>query len=39
VTPLRDGMNRAAKAYAAARDPVDPGVLVLSRFCRGSGRA
>jgi trehalose 6-phosphate synthase len=32
VTPLRDGMNLAAKEYVACQDPEDPGVLVLSRF-------
>ena len=32
VTPLRDGMNLVAKEYIAAQDPLDPGVLVLSRF-------
>jgi trehalose 6-phosphate synthase len=32
VTPLRDGMNLVAKEYIAAQDPVDPGVLILSRF-------
>jgi len=32
VTPLRDGMNLVAKEYVASQDPVDPGVLVLSRF-------
>ncbi len=32
ITPLRDGMNLVAKEYAAAQDPQDPGVLVLSRF-------
>ncbi len=32
VTPLRDGMNLVAKEYAAAQNPDDPGVLVLSRF-------
>lgn len=32
VTPLRDGMNLVAKEYVAAQDPLDPGVLVLSRF-------
>jgi trehalose 6-phosphate synthase len=32
VTPLRDGMNLVAKEYAAAQDPADPGVLVLSQF-------
>lgn len=32
VTPLRDGMNLVAKEYAAAQDPEDPGVLVLSPF-------
>lgn len=32
VTPMRDGMNLVAKEYVAAQDPVDPGVLVLSRF-------
>jgi trehalose 6-phosphate synthase len=32
VTPLRDGMNLVAKEYVAAQDPVDPGVLLLSRF-------
>ncbi len=30
VTPLRDGMNLVAKEFAAAQDPEDPGVLVLS---------
>ena len=32
VTPLQDGMNLVAKEYVAAQNPVDPGVLVLSRF-------
>lgn len=32
VTPLRDGMNLVAKEYAAAQDPEDPGVLILSKF-------
>jgi trehalose 6-phosphate synthase len=32
VTPMRDGMNLVAKEYVAAQDPLDPGVLVLSRF-------
>lgn len=32
VTPLRDGMNLVAKEYIAAQNPLDPGVLVLSRF-------
>jgi trehalose 6-phosphate synthase len=32
VTPLHDGMNLVAKEYVAAQNPVDPGVLVLSRF-------
>ncbi len=32
VTPLRDGMNLVAKEYVAAQEPVDPGVLILSRF-------
>jgi trehalose 6-phosphate synthase len=32
VTPIRDGMNLVAKEYVAAQDPVNPGVLVLSRF-------
>jgi trehalose 6-phosphate synthase len=32
VTPLKDGMNLVAKEYIAAQDPLDPGVLVLSRF-------
>lgn len=32
VTPLRDGMNLVAKEYVSAQDPVDPGVLILSRF-------
>jgi trehalose 6-phosphate synthase len=32
VTPLRDGMNLVAKEFAAAQDPEDPGVLVLSKF-------
>ncbi|MET3898230.1 trehalose 6-phosphate synthase [Devosia sp. UYZn731] len=32
VTPLRDGMNLVAHEYVASQNPVDPGVLVLSRF-------
>lgn len=32
VTPLRDGMNLVAMEYAAAQDPDNPGVLVLSQF-------
>jgi trehalose 6-phosphate synthase len=32
VTPLRDGMNLVAKEFIAAQDPLDPGVLILSRF-------
>lgn len=32
VTPLRDGLNLVAEEFVAAQDPVDPGVLVLSRF-------
>ncbi|MCB2103570.1 MAG: trehalose-6-phosphate synthase [Rhodobacteraceae bacterium] len=32
VTPLHDGMNLVAKEYVAAQDPLDPGVLILSRF-------
>jgi trehalose 6-phosphate synthase len=32
VTPLHDGMNLVAKEFAAAQDPKDPGVLILSQF-------
>lgn len=32
VTPMRDGMNLVAKEYVASQSPLDPGVLVLSRF-------
>jgi trehalose 6-phosphate synthase len=32
VTSLNDGMNLVAKEYVAAQDPLDPGVLVLSKF-------
>ena len=32
ATPLRDGMNLAAKEFLAAQDPDDPGVLMLSQF-------
>ena len=32
VTPLRDGMNLVAKEFVAAQDPLEPGVLLLSRF-------
>lgn len=32
VTPLYDGMNLVAKEYVAAQNPIDPGVLVLSKF-------
>jgi trehalose 6-phosphate synthase len=36
VTPLQDGMNLVAKEYVAAQNPVDPGVLVLSKFAGAS---
>lgn len=32
VTPLMDGMNLVAKEYIASQNPVDPGVLILSKF-------
>ena len=32
VTPLRDGFGLGASEFVAAQDPLDPGVLVLSRF-------
>jgi trehalose 6-phosphate synthase len=32
VTSLRDGMNLVAKEYVAAQDPLNPGVLVLSKY-------
>ena len=32
VTSLHDGMNLVAKEYIAAQNPLDPGMLVLSRF-------
>src|SRR6266478_2183168 len=32
ITPMRDGMNLVAKEYVAAQDPLDPGVLILSKF-------
>jgi trehalose 6-phosphate synthase len=32
VTSLNDGMNLVAKEYVAAQNPLDPGVLVLSKF-------
>src|SRR5262249_46458110 len=32
VTPMRDGMNLVAKEYVAAQDPLDPGVLIISKF-------
>jgi trehalose 6-phosphate synthase len=32
VTSLHDGMNLVAKEYVAAQNPLDPGVLVLSKF-------
>src|SRR3546814_5000882 len=38
VTPLRDGMNLAAKEYVAAQDPEDPGVLIRSSLDRTSTR-
>lgn len=37
IAPLRDGMNLVAKEYIAAQNPVDPGVLIVSKFC-GAGR-
>src|SRR5438094_4041389 len=36
VTPMRDGMNLVAKEYIAAQDPLDPGVLILSKFAGAS---
>ena len=33
---MRDGMNLVAKEYVAARDPKDPGVLILSKFAVSS---
>ena len=38
VTPLRDGMNLVAKEFVAAKDPADPGVLILSRFAGAAGQ-
>jgi trehalose 6-phosphate synthase len=32
ATPLRDGVNLAAKEYVASQSPRDPGALILSRF-------
>ncbi|MCC5947817.1 MAG: glucosylglycerol-phosphate synthase [Nitriliruptoraceae bacterium] len=32
ITPLRDGLNLVAKEYVASKDPLEPGVLVLSEF-------
>jgi len=32
VTPLMDGMNLVAKEYISCQDPLDPGVLILSKF-------
>jgi alpha,alpha-trehalose-phosphate synthase [UDP-forming] len=32
VTPLRDGLNLVAKEFVIAQDPMNPGVLVLSKF-------
>ncbi|MCH4246221.1 MAG: trehalose-6-phosphate synthase [Acinetobacter populi] len=32
VTSLRDGMNLVAKEYIAAQNPLDPGVLILSKY-------
>jgi trehalose 6-phosphate synthase len=29
---MRDGMNLVAKEYVVAQDPLDPGVLILSKF-------
>ena len=37
VTPSRDGMNLVAHEYVAAQNPLDPGVLVLSRFAGAAG--
>jgi trehalose 6-phosphate synthase len=38
VTPLRDRMQLVAKAFVAAQDPVDPGVLIPSQLA-GSATA
>ncbi len=32
ITPMCDGMNLLAKEFVAAQNPLDPGVLILSRF-------
>jgi len=32
VNSIRDGMNLVAKEYIAAQDPLDPGVLILSKY-------
>lgn len=32
VNSLKDGMNLVAKEYIAAQDPLDPGVLILSKY-------
>lgn len=32
VNSIRDGMNLVAKEYIAAQNPLDPGVLILSKY-------
>ncbi len=32
VNSIRDGMNLVAKEYIAAQDPIDPGILILSKY-------
>jgi trehalose 6-phosphate synthase len=32
VTPLMDGMNLVAKEFVVSQNPLDPGVLILSKF-------
>ena len=32
VTPLMDGMNLVAKEFVVSQNPMDPGVLILSKF-------
>lgn len=32
VSSIRDGMNLVAKEFIAAQDPLDPGVLILSKY-------
>ena len=38
ISSIRDGMNLVAKEYIAAQDPLNPGVLILSKYAGAAER-